>query len=454
MKRIILLLFAELFISSVYSQKVIDSIKMKTSFELNISAMEFQDSLFLKIHTPAMDDKTRYFWFTEKGVIAEIDLHELNGKTIFAVTKSSQNTVYYYLNRNSKKIEISSLTLSIANNSKASSTEPVLIDGRFIGSYTDRNMHVLTFNKKEKFLLTDTEFDKDTKIKESNYPLSINLSDFKNNQIAFIPDGAYLSPRQSTALVKIYNRKDEIVILVDDPYQEYKNAESKFFLTTVVRIDKQSGKSITNSRFETRRGTFRSILWKDCIIKAIYEDYNNGIELGTIGLTNFEQRTIQHLAFEDLKKVVRLGETYRTYLATKKTRMGSDQSIFILADTLDNKLVLTLGSVFELSPQSPIPSANLIGAGTVIGLLLMNSVLKDLSWGSFVQTYTYMIGDLKGDFGYLKNPNFFQKKIDDYEIQKDESDIRFNYKGYGRLKNRTYCLYKEKRSPYIKIVTF
>jgi|GEM_PF-3899178 len=456
------ILFAALVLISFKSncQTVVDSISVKYN-DIHISSIAFEDSLFLKINSPSLL-KDQWFWLSKDGKHREVDLKELNGEFIFAITKTADRATYYYFRENSKRI-ILNYTQVLKDGSTKFSRTPIAIDGRFIGSYVDSTLHILTFNKKEKFLLTDTEIDDGLKIGESDFPLSINLSNFKVHQIALIDEGGYQSPMQSKALVKIYNHKKELIVVADDPFQQYKNEQNNFFITTVIRIDKQTRKLVTNSLFEQRQGNFRSIVWGNYLFKLIYDNQNGegGIELGVFQLDNLKNKKIQHIPFKAINKVARLGSDNRTidlFPEGKKRRkvdVGINASPFILIDSLDNKnLILMIGSNFE--PKSPVPLM-FPGAGGIVAasaIFFITATLQEASWGDSNQLYTYLSGDLKNDFVKIDLGKFGQGSIDQFEMAKDDAYQKFDYKGYALFNQQIYCFYIVKKSKFLRIMTF
>jgi len=437
---------------SIYGQTV-DTILTKYQ-DMEVASMSFRDSLFLKISYPSAF-KYQYFWCTKGGTHEEVKLKELDRETIFAITKNPSAITYYYLSKDSKKIEVSSLEVQ-NDGLKVFSKNPIEIDGKFLGSYTDRTLHIYTFNKKEKFLLTDTEIDGGSVIGETSFQLSINLSNYKGYQIAFIPEGSYPSPQQLKAAVKIYNRKKELIIVADDPWEQFKNEQNSFFTTTVLRINKQSKKAVTNTLFEQRQGNFRSEVWGNYLIKLIYDDHNGvgGIELEMIQLDNMKRKIIQHIPFKRVNKIARLGNSNRTidlFPEGKKKRkvdVGTNASPFVLIDSINNKLILTLGSNFDVT--SPIMAATPFG---MVGFFL-SAALHEVSWGDSNQLYTYLAGDFKSDFVEIDQKQFAQGVIDRYEIAKDEEQKRFNYKGYALFNEKVYCIYKFATSKFLIIASF
>src|SRR5258706_9583331 len=117
---------------SCQCQTVVDSIFTKYQ-DIELSSMSFNDSLFLKVRY-SMASKFQYFWLAKSGTHQEVDLKELDGETIFAITKSTSTITYYYLSKNAKKIELNTLKVN-HDGVKSISSESIKIDGRFIGSY-------------------------------------------------------------------------------------------------------------------------------------------------------------------------------------------------------------------------------------------------------------------------------------------------------------------------------
>lgn len=449
-------LFAALLLISFRSncQNVIDSIYLKYG-KIQISSIALRDSLFLRVHS-IYTSKDQYFWLPKEGALQKFDLNELDLEFIIAITKSKEGIIYYYLNKNSKKIELSSFQVSVSGMKKPS-TNPIEIDGRFVGSYVDSALHILTFNKKEKFVLTDTQFKEGTKVGERDFPLSINLSNYKAHQIALVDEGGYQSPLQSKALVKIYNRKKDLIVVADDPFQQFKNEQNKFFTTTVVRIDKQTKKAVTNSLFEQRQENFRSVVWGDYLFKLTYDTRNgvDGIELVVFQLDNLKNKKIQHIPFKTINAIARLGDANRTIELSpegkkrRKVEAGKNPSPFVLIDSLNNNnLVLMIGSNFE--PNSGIP----IVAPNGLALFVITASMQEVGWGGSNQLYTYLSGDLKNDFVELDLKKISPGIIDKFEMAKDDAHQRFAYKGYARFDNKIYCFYLPQKSKFVRIMTF
>jgi hypothetical protein len=439
-------------------QTVVDSISVKYN-DIQVSSIGLKDSLFLRIKSPSLL-KDQWFWLSKDGRHQEIDLKELNGEFIFAITKSDDKTTYYYFRENSKRIIVNYTQVPKDGSTKFSRT-PFAIDGRFIGSYLDSTLHILTFNKKEKFLLTDTEIDDGSKIEERDFPLSINLSNYKVSQIASVDEGGYQYPMQSKALVKIYNRKKELVIVADDPYEQFKNEQNTFFTTTVIRIDKQTRKAVTNTLFEQSQENFRSIVWGDYLFRLTYNTYNgvNGVELVVHQLDNMKDVKIQHIPFKAINKIARLGEANRTielYPEGKKRRkvdVGRNPSPFVLVDSLgNNNLVLMLGSNFEPSSGVPIMFPGAAGLIAASAMFFITASLQELSWGSSNQLYTYLSGDLKSDFAEIDLKKSSPGIIDRFEMAMDDNYKKFDFKGYSMFNKKIYYFYKLNKSKLLKIV--
>ncbi len=445
----VILLACVLFSFSVQGQTVVDSIFSKYE-SIELSSMNFNDSLFLRIKNPAQP--FQYFWLLKNNTHKEINLKELDREIIFAITKSSSAVTYYYLAKNGKKIELNTLKVN-HDGSKSISSESIKIDGRFIGSYLDENLHVLTFNKNEKFFLTDTELADGRVVKENRYPLGINLSN--HGQISFITEEDHLSPVKASSKLKIYNRQKELVIISDDPCRPDNEDDltKNFFLTSVIRIDKISGKTIAQTKFEKRKGDFRTFLWRDNLIRMTYEDNNNGVELSSFTLDGFAQKTIQHLPFESLTTVVRDGENQQIHRGQRKVKTWGGKP-FILIDTLTNKLVLSVGAIWEIKQN--VPALPVFGLAGVLTSFFINGLLLDLNGGPIIQNYSYFAGDLVKDFMPIKNESSSRKKIDDFEIRQNEQAKFYRYKGYARFNGKIYCFYKEenRKSPYLKILSF
>jgi len=84
-------------------QNLIDSIYLKHD-DIQISSIALKDSLFLRVHS-IYTSEDQYFWLPKEGALQKIDLKELDEKFVFAITKTTKGITYYYLSKNSKKIE-------------------------------------------------------------------------------------------------------------------------------------------------------------------------------------------------------------------------------------------------------------------------------------------------------------------------------------------------------------
>ncbi|HEU5148504.1 MAG TPA: hypothetical protein VFT90_17375, partial [Chryseosolibacter sp.] len=133
-----------------------------------------------------------------------------------------------------------------------------MIEGKLLGVTSHKNRLIVYSFEKKTYQLRITEKVNDAPASERLFNLSFDFSKFSNSDIAFVPEGAVIGASQASARVKIFIRSPNILIVSDDPFDEYSPSPQNIYKTVLININTRTGELSNRMVPEMSKGNFRS----------------------------------------------------------------------------------------------------------------------------------------------------------------------------------------------------
>lgn len=258
--------------SAVYSQENILKIqlpKSKTPEEIQVISTEDKFLLAYKAgYVTPRSQPYNFYWVDKQGTVSEADYPELRGKLIAGITQDSVHSYFYYLDGDKKSIVVNAIRENRLTGEKKA-CDPLVIEGKLLGVTSDKNRLIVYSFEKKAYQLRITEKVNDAPANERLFNLSFDFSKFANSDIAFIPEGAVIGASQASARVKIFIRSPNILIIWDDPFEEYSPSPQNIYKTVLININTRTGELSNKMVPEMSKGNFRSFLLSKYLFRVV-----------------------------------------------------------------------------------------------------------------------------------------------------------------------------------------
>jgi hypothetical protein len=436
-----------------YAQQECTEIALKTGSLNQAYGIVVGDSIFLKYDEDAYTPE-RTVWISRQGKIRNINLNELEKRLICGITNHGDTTDYYFFEEERKSIFIKLLRHHAPSGWKTVSSEFVELPGKLLGSYIEDELVLICATPKD-YTIRVIQLEGIKVVQEKKFPLSDDIVKNKRKQVAFIQEGFPVKPDQAASPIKIIKEKEEIFLVIDEPFYEYGPPQGGTYKTTVIRLNLRTDDTTISTFFEQSLGTFSSVVFGGNLYRVINHD--------KLRLEVFDLRDSKKIYSKEFSRDIKYpGEAY--------IRIGKNNTVlkrniiegiirsynnpFVIVDkgSDDKTLVLTIGNHVE--EKSGVPLVGSFGLIPMILGTIAGIAVRELSEAPSINSYFYMSGSLHGGFEVTNQTNLLKQKVDDYEAGKLIEKIKFKYKGYLDSPNRIYALYQQARLPKIKVVTF
>ena len=437
--------------SSLLAQRKLADIKLNYPQVEEIQGVAVNDSIFLTMKN-GFDFSSKYvsMWVLPNGEVKDADVAQLSGKTVFAVQNSGDSIFFYYFEAERKEVTIKALAQSKTTGKNRFSGKRILLKGKLLGAYLDRNLFLITSSKKD-YSLVITEVNNMTVENEEIFKLSAALLRQGKSNIAFIAEDAETRQSQAEAPVKIYKQNKSIFIGVDEPYNQDAPNTPK---STIIKLDLEKGTSEIKSFFELTQQPFRTFVSGNYIFKVVA---NRGFD---ISIFDFNTTKIVKSLRVDKTSTIRdsiyfFRDGNLNLIEKRKSvwaAMDNRGDCFITASPIDSAFILKIGTHRMVKPVTYVPVVSVFGPLVQLALLATQISVLSATDAQSIDHYYYMKWDGKESLTYISKPENISQIIDKYELEK--IDFKFQYKGYISSKKLTYGIYKAEDSGLVNIVKF
>lgn len=436
-------------ISSLSAQKIFAKIEFPENGRVeDVQLINFNDSIFLSYRVPDMANEFQSKLILPDGTVEFIKANELAGQLICGVTTlSRQQKNFYFLEQKRNTVILKVLQLDFKNKFRSLLPEQVILNGKFLGAHEEQGDLLIYTTEKNKFTIKMTRLHNLTSLEERNYKLSVDLSNYKNTDIAFFEENEFLGAVKAAGKVKIILKARTIDILIDEPHNEYEEQE-RMYKTTFISIDKESGESTIKMFPEFEKTNFRSFIsdqylfrTKNTFEKLVLQvfDHTTGQQVLTKTIL-FEKTLNRKLVYfregrgNKVSKIESLGHMIKvSYMCSPFVTVSKDSS--------SSNFIMTWGTYYDDNGMQAAVSSN-----PLLGLMIVavGTAIRQLSDGPGISRYFYLTGNPANGFDFASDAivNTIKEKIDLYEMDQQGLKINFWYKGYFDLNRNVMAVYQ------------
>ncbi|MCW5910338.1 MAG: hypothetical protein KIT62_04650 [Cyclobacteriaceae bacterium] len=431
---------------SALSQNLVTEIPISNSIN-SLAHYTFGDSILISFKENANGSKYKTYWVSSDGKITSTDIKPIKEAEFasFAIKKGSR--IYFYFLDSGVPGVPSSVTV------KTTSDESKLkINGKIIGSFLDKELHILTYDNKSSMLFLYL-IDKNEIVKESSFAIPKDQIKVNPDKAAFIPDLSVLPISRLTSDIKIYNKGDSIVILFDRTATiSYQNESKSIARTTICIIEKSHNKNEILSLEESKDGDFSSFLFEGKIYRIFSRSSSFGLKVSDLKGNSVSQLTIPRT--DDLKEQsVYLKQKEKAILKDnlyKMIRADATPGLYVERDK-QNRIILTWGSYFNdkgaIAPMRATP-AGIVTA--VVGTAMIQAMD-----GPGINRYFYLEGNSENNFKFCESEmGIMRSEIDSFEISQEQKGIKYSIKYYIQGPSGYFGIYKAKENDALQLISF
>ena len=441
MKRLFIIIFLGAISKPLFSQSKVGEIDWSLpSVPSGLQIHECSDTLYVNYSFPG---SLKYEYdariMLPNGSTIKSPLGNLSKLFICGIVGKSTLKTIYCVDEDRKKILIKSVRLNTTD-FKRSFPNADTINGNYIGSEVlDERLIVYSFQKKTKELKI-SEVVEQKVIKEVLFKLPIDISKFRENEIAFLKENEFIRPEQALANVKIISSKDSLKIVVDDAFREFAD-EVKDPKTLSMIIDKKSGVIETHvfkesnkyfSSFIVDKYLFRYIPNTDFFDLQVF-DLSTGIRI-------LFQRFFSDKSLDKVIGVTRQGrENLISYYDGIGRFKNFDPPFTHVNKNSKGDYIIVLGKYFNLKDAQ-------FGLGNSVASTIFSTIYTQATrkpGAPEVSNYFYLRGTTSNKFDYVRSKEelgeTINQKIDDYEVKSLE---KYSFKDYFDFGDHVIAVYK------------
>jgi len=454
--RLSILFFLLLISRSSYAQELLTEIAAQGKID-NISGMTIEEDVFITMDVvnPNGKKSSKSYLIQKDGSKSEVDLTAILGKYLIGGVREGENTYFYYIYEKSDRVLIEAMRIDNKTGKGVVLSNSMDVPGKIYGSYVENGSLFMLCGIKKEFTLRLLQFQSGTLIKQTNFPLSINLAKKKEGIVSFFDTGYPVSPKQAAAVIKIVKEGKVIWITFDEPMPDYDYTatEATVFKTTAIRLDLETEKVEIKAFFESQRHPFTSSMFNGNLYRLV-------IESRSMRIDQFNFTTGKLVKSTPLDRGTEPGRdsTYAHISGRFKTEKDVKGAAIIkrvfgyllIVDSLSStEKFLTVGHYGD-------HIIAVIGPASVAGLIVTAAslIVREVAEGPISTVYSYYRGSMdKGFTATYKSP-FVRKVMDDYEYRQLISGVRYDYRGYLDIPGATCAIYQKDKSKTIQILKF
>jgi hypothetical protein len=456
MFKAILLVFCILTSMICVSQTLITEIDLKKQWkfkELQCRPMGENIFLYYEIWKPIRDQIEYYtVSISPDGKINSFEIPQLHEKYIAAITNHDDKNYFYYFNEEKKNIILRVVERDFANN-KTVLSQDIPVEDNLLGYYTSEDdLFIASFEKKNKYVLKISQIHRLSAAETKSYNLSVDLSTLKISDIAFIEQPNLVGAEQAQSKVKILCFKDEIIVMVDDPFDQHK--------TTITRINTQTGLTNTMVFTEARTFNFRSFIFDNYLFRTLHS--SNSIELQIFSLTTgellnttnislYKSLKEKHVYFKEGRSMT-ISDTETLFHMIKGT-LFSNPFLTVENEPVTGQFIITWGTYYDNNGIGP--SVGLTPLLAFVSFVAITAA-KQLSDGPGISRYFYMKGNPVEGFNFIEGTKLVntRERVDQFEIMRQNSGVRYESKQYIKNNDATFGIYYEADTHKITLYKF
>jgi hypothetical protein len=439
MKRLFIIIFLGTISQFVFGQKKIGEVKWNSPYPpLQLQINAFKDTLYLNYDDFGYEVYDAKIVFPD-GSSINSPLKDLSKAAICGIFGKGSFKTVYFIEEGRKRTFVKSAIF----NSKYFKVNIINVDtinGNYIGSEVlDERLIVYSFQKKTKELRISEVVEQKVK-KEILLKLPIDISKFKENEIAFLRENEFIRPEQALANVKIISSKDSLKIVVDDAFREFAD-EVKDPKTLSMIIDKKSG-AIETHVFKESNKYFSSFIVDKYLFR--YIPNTDFFDLQVFDLSTGIRILFQRF-FSDksLDKVVGVTRQGRENLISYYDGIGGfknfDPPFTHVNRNSKGDYIIVLGEYFNLKDAQ-------FGLGNSVASTIFSTIYTQATrkpGAPEVSDYFYLKGTTSNKFDYVRSKEelveTINQKIDNYEVNSLE---KYSFKDYFDFGDHVIAVYK------------
>lgn len=441
MKRLFIIIFLSSIFQLAFGQIKVGEIKWDSPYPpLGLQLNACNDTLYLNYAAEEIGykiDEAKIIF--PNGSSINSTLKNLSKGAICGIVGNGTLKTVFFIEENKKRTFIKLAILNTID-LKTSIVNVDTINGNYIGSdMIDARLFVYTSQKKTKELKISEVFEQKV-IRETTYKLPIDISKFRENEIAFLKENEFIRPEQALANVKIISSKDSLKIVVDDAFREFAD-EVKDPKTLSMIIDKKSGIVETHvfkesnkyfSSFIVDKYLFRYIPNTDFFDLQVF-DLSTGIRISF-------QRFFNDKSLDNVIGVSRKGrENLISYYDGIGGFKNFDPPFTYVNKTTKGDYLIGLGKYIDLQDQQ-------IGVGNSVASIIFSTVIVQATrkrGGTAISSYFYLKWHNENKFDFVRAreelTETINQKIDEYEVKSLE---KYSFKDYFDFGDHVIAVYK------------
>lgn len=438
--------------STLFAQEEVFRINVERNNYVTSSGVPSGDSLLVTVRGAS---KSTYYWVSPNGG-RQFSWPELNAFEIFAIGGNRDTTHYYFIKASGKKALVGAA--SEIHGVRSINPTNVEVKGRVYGSYVESGHLFVLVSEKSTHALKLVEYSGLNKVKETNFPLSIDLGRKKNASVVFFDNDKTVLPQMTSATTKVIKEGNAIWIVVDElpPTHADPDIPNPVVSTSLIRLDLVTGESTVKVFYADRSQRFGSNYYKGKLYRLVYDgegifqvfDAQRGTQLGALKERVLESSSSRATTDKRGDKNKRIG------LSEKLVIGGEFAPVIVITLREDESEHFLIGYHYFLEEAKVALIPTLILAPTwtiptVAPVRTARRVNNGPNTPDVTAYQSYVIRE--GQLELTDDVPTIPLRIDAFELA-FKSQPRA--KRYFITSNYTYALYVDSRASAIQVVTF
>ena len=441
-----------IFLLHCSAQKVVTEIVTNAKYSPRLQSMLSGDSILFRFKESTFSSHGTFktMWISATGIRRDLNLDINPDRSLVAFASEGKHEKYYFIESEKRKYFLSCLTLDVEGGTETWNVGKLEIPGMLLGSFFSDDLYLVCMNPNETILKVIQISDLKVK-KERRIALPAPLLKKKKTTVALVDQNAPLTPAQAMAAVKIYRQDSLLLVLVDDPFDEFDKNQihSK---TTIYRINLESGRYSIRFVPEISKNLFYSIIFdghlyrivnaKDTEVQ-IYK-ISTGEIINIFKLSTFKEdpNAFAYWVNENDNNIRR--EKYKSVVPLLN---------YIIADTVSSKVGLRIGSRYGVNQS--VPFLYTFGIAGALISLVSNIGLMSVPANPVIDKYFYLTGSPENGFLFTSDSGLLSQVVSEYDLEMaEENNKRYTYKSHLYGEDFAYGFYMEHNSEKIQILKF
>lgn len=432
--------------STLLAQEEVFRINVERNNYVTSSGVPSGDSLLVTVRGAS---KSTYYWVSPHGG-RQFSWPELNAFEIFAIGGNEDTTHYYFIKASGKKALVGAA--SEIHGVRSIRPANVEVKGRVYGSYVENGHLFVLVSEKSTHALKLVEYNGLNKVKETNFPLSIDLGRKKNASVVFFDNDKTVLPQMTSATTKVIKEGNAIWIVVDEPPPIYPDPDipNPVVRTSLIRLDLMTGESSIKVFFCPGIRYFGSTYYAGKLYRLAFPserelqifDAYSGKQLSTL------KETVREKGAPIPPFVVRDGDTGDLGISNNFSVGSESGPLLVVTPREGDGEHLLIGYHWEKEVRLFLFFPGVMGSA-IFGPLLSTMLNSAANTPDVCAYQSYVIRD--GQLEITNDVPTIPLRIDAFEMS-FKSQPRA--KRYYIASNYTYALYVDSRASAIQVVTF